>query len=266
MKRIDIVLIVACAWMGTVDAKSQVSFIQSWNPTSAYEKSLRSHLQEIENNPAVQDVAEKGLSDVRLMNMASLKKASEYYQWGITLLEKSLKRNYWGSNKIKKSSDRKELKALLEWYIGAEKIIAEAITSKVMKKVALEEKLAAALFAREQEVLKSQEMAEEIQQEVATAAELELLVKDLRMRHRAEELEDEIFIQEWQEDSSFISHQEYLALIEEIASAIESAQKLHQENKEEDREALEAQWRFLYDWYNALQSSKVKPTTRESFA
>ena len=259
MKKVTIVLVVACVWMGTVHPEKNVylerlkiNFLNNWNPTTPYELYVKSDLQEIENNPAVQQVAKVGLEKLGPMNKAVLKKAHENYQWGVILLEKALKKNWLGSCKIKNSLDRSALKHMLRMYTAGEKVLADAISSKVLEQISLEGKLMAAILVRKQQAAQAQEVTD-------TLLDLEVLVENLKWSHIAEELEDEDFIEESQK---LISSVDDPALMKKIASAIAMAQRLSDAYKDEEGEAVNAHLDFLNNWHNALQSSQVAPNNR----
>ena len=263
MKKSNVLLVISCVWMGTADAEN--AFIDMWKPVSAYEQNLKKNLLEIEDNKAVQQVSEMGSGSLDSIDIDVLRGAHEYYQWGLTLLETALKRNFFGGSKIKNSLDRKKLKLLLGNYANIDRIVLGTIQLKLNKQIYIENKLASYMLSRKQQVAKGA-VAEEVAQKIDTISDLDSLVESLRNTYINEELENDAFIQQWQQDSSFISYSEYLALMDSVSSAIAKAQKLHKESEEDNRERVAAQWRFLYDWYNALQNSAVRPVNNESVA
>ena len=286
MKKVTIVLVVACVWMGVSQAQRSMLGIENWMPDSLYEQSVKAGLKTIEKNYYVQKVDETGLANLQSLDSGVLREAHRQYEQGVTLLTTALKKKWkgLGSSKIKGAFNRASLKLLLEFYTDTDKIIVDAIALKLTAEQlkaeqlkAMKDRLLVAMLLakknKEEAVFKQQVVQT---QELENLDELDNLVSELkRSRYIAketkgdklralldelEELDDEAFIEESQK---WIFPVDYPALMKELTSAMQAAQQLRNKLKDQkDRDEADTQLKFLYNWYKALESSQVAPNNR----
>ncbi len=263
MKKTIVALMIACLRMSTVDAEEVKTFIQTWSPTSAYEKSIKISLKEIEDNPAVQEIAREKLDNLESVDMETLKKAHEHYEWGIFLLKRALEKKLGGGSNIKNSSDRKELELLLSSYASRDKIIQETLYSRVREqaKHEMDVKKIANRLIKALEDRRAQKIVEKDKR--FTLDELDFAIENLKREHRktlqmkknlnSPEEDNELFLKELSGKVASDPDHDYSPFEGEVSSIMRKAQSLRGAYEDDDNNRkVEASLYFLNKWHDTF--------------